>query len=171
MKSVFKATNVRPSNWNPHDNNLGDCTTRAMTYCLGGEMSYDEIEAEQYAIGNRMGKVRNAVGVWDKVLTNRGYGWIQLDRVYVRHYIAETLGGFENAMVTISSGHACAIHRGEVIDTWDSRGGRVYGLLVKTDDIDEVLVRLQLNGINAEPTQKPTKPKKRKVVRRIFRVY
>ena len=168
MKSPFETTNVRPSNWNEHTHNKGDCTTRSMTYCLNGAMSYEEIEAEQYRIGKEKGRVRNATGVWDEIMLRRGYTWIQLEKRVSRQMIANYLSNFENAMITISRGHACAIHMGKVIDTWDSRSGRVYGILVKITDFDFVFSVLGNYGIHCSKTDFPKPVQTRKYRRRFF---
>lgn len=152
-QSELVITNVRPEDYKSHreggGDNCGDCTTRAMTYCLNGEMTYREIEDEQYRLAKIRHTVRNANGVWDSVLIKRGFSWVQLDTLKSRANIASYLVSVESPMVTLSRTHACAIHKGKVIDTWDSRGGRVYGILAKNEDIDKVIYILSLNGIEA----------------------
>jgi hypothetical protein len=160
-RSPFVPTNVRPSNYNTTDFNIGDCTTRSMCYVLQGELSYEEIEAEQYKIGGLMKKPRNMTGVWDKVLLNRGFVWIQFNETYItRQTLATILKDFINPMVTISSGHACAIHQGKVIDVWDSRGGKVYGLLVREIDNNCIIEKMSQYGISCENVNIPTKTRR-----------
>ena len=51
---VWENVNVRPKEYNTHDFNCGDCTTRALTYALnflGDNRTYKEIEDEQYRLG------------------------------------------------------------------------------------------------------------------------
>lgn len=161
----FVITNVRPSNYNTVDFNKGDCTTRSMCYCLnaiGVNMSYTEIEAEQYKIGKVRGTPRNATGTWDKVLTNRGFSWVQLNTQKNRAIVANILHTIDNPMVTISSGHACAIHKGKVLDTWDSRGGKVFGLLLKDEDIEMTMDILNKYGIECEKVEIPKRTIKRR---------
>ena len=170
-RGEFVVTNVRPSNYNTRDFNKGDCTTRSMFYALQGAMSYEEIEAEQYRIGKERGTVRNMVGTWDKVLTNRGFRWVQFSNNIVRDRLAKCLAGFETPMVTISRGHACAIHKGNVIDIWDSRGGRCYGVLVKECDITMVISTIAKIGVECEVVDKPSNKMKRTYKRRFPRWY
>ena len=166
--SEFVVTNVRPSNYNNKDFNKGDCTTRSICYVLQGSMSYEEIEAEQYRIGRERGTVRNATGTWDKVLTNRGFRWIQFSNTIVRDLLAKSLAMFETPMVTLSRGHACAIHKGNTIDIWDSRGGRCYGILVKECDITMVMTIITKLGVECEMVEKPFKKVKRYRLRRNY---
>jgi len=154
-QSEFINTNVRPEGYNYHDNNKGDCTTRSMCYCLNGAMTYDEIEAEQYRLARIRGTRRNTTGTWDKVLTTRGFAWVQLNKLKSRANVAMYLSSVESPMVTLSRTHACAIHKGKVCDTWDSRGGRVFGVLVKVEDIDKVVSLLNRYGIDCEKVEKP----------------
>jgi hypothetical protein len=170
-RSEFVATNVRPENYNTKDFNKGDCTTRSMFYALNGEMTYEEIEAEQYRIGKERGTVRNMLGTWDKVLTNRGFEWIQFSNNIVRQRLATYLNDIETPMVTISRGHACAIHKGNVIDTWDSRGGRCYGILVKSCEIGNVIKIIEGIGVECEVVEKPINKMKRSYRRRIPKWY
>lgn len=155
----FVHTNVRPSNYKSHreggDNNCGDCTTRAMTYCLKGSMTYEEIEAEQYRIAERQGCVRNATGVWDKVMTTRGFSWVQLNDLKSRANVANWLSSVESPMVTISRTHACAVEKGKIYDTWDSRGGRVFGVLVKNEEVKKVANILLSHNIDCELVDVP----------------
>lgn len=160
----FVVTNVRPGNFNRNDYNIGDCTTRSMTYCLNGigiNMTYNDIEAEQYKYAKIYHGPRNGCKIWDKVLTNRGFSWVQLNVRRNRAVVANVLHAIESPMVTISSGHACAIHKGKVLDTWDSRGGRVYGLLMRTEDVDNAMEILNKYEIECEKVEYPKKPIKR----------
>lgn len=152
-QSELVMTNVRPKDYKSHreggSDNCGDCTTRAMTYCLSGKMTYREIESEQYRLAHIRHTRRNTTGTWDSVLVRRGFNWVQLNNLKSRANIASYLASVDTPMVTLSRSHACAIHKGKVIDTWDSRGGRVYGILAKNEDIDKIITILSLHGIEA----------------------
>lgn len=165
-RTPFEATNVRPDNYNTKDFNKGDCTTRAMYYALNGSISYEDIEAEQYRLGKERGTRRNAIGTWDLVLKNRGFSWIEFSRLITREALALRLKSFENPMVTVSRGHACAIHMGKVIDTWDSRGGRCYGVLVRNADIGSVISAIEGCGVDCEEVDVPKNQMKRRYRRR-----
>ena len=126
----------------------GDCTTRAMAYCLKGAASYREIEQEQYRIAeeeNRKhgykwgdGKYkfhRNTNGVWDKVILDFGYVWIKFKKEVRRDNLAKMLSEATHPIISESSTHVAVIENGNVIDTWDSRHGRCMGILVDSNDL------------------------------------
>lgn len=129
---VFKETNVRPDTWNIKDNCSGDCTTRAIVAALDGAMTYDEVEAEQYRLAKEMHSVRNRTGVYDKILVTRGWRWIQLGKCMTRGEVAVRLKFYmpDACALTLSRSHIATVKNGELIDTWDSRAGRVFAILV-----------------------------------------
>ena len=129
---VFKETNMRPDTWNIKDNCCGDCTTRAIVAALDGAMTYDEVETEQYRLAKEMHSLRNRTGVYDKILVTRGWRWIQLGKCMTRGEVAVRLKHYmPNACaLTLSRSHIAVVKNGELIDTWDSRAGRVFAILV-----------------------------------------
>lgn len=158
-RSEYVFTNVRPNDYKSHreggSDNCGDCTTRSLCYCLNGAMTYREIEDEQYRLAKVRSTRRNTTGTWDKILTQRGFSWVQLDNAVIRDKIAYYLSFIDSPMVTLSRTHTCAIHKGKVIDTWDSRAGRVYGVLVKNEVITDVIKRLCDMGIGCTEVDLP----------------
>lgn len=147
---VFVNTNVRPSDYNTHDYNKGDCTTRALTYILEGKMSYDEIEKKQYALASRLGTRRNSDGTWDIIAKENGFRWVSLSSKKNRGALAYILKGITSPMITHSRGHVAVIHNGMVRDTWDSTGGLVDNILVKVEEADKVCACLSTYGIDTE---------------------
>lgn len=132
----FVYTDVRPKN---RRTLKGDCTTRAMTYCLSGKMSYDEIEREQYALAARMGTRRNSTGTWEIVITKRGYDKISLNCKIKRSVLAHLLAGvISHPIISRSSGHVAVIDKDGVHDTWDSRGGKCDRLYVFNEDAESI---------------------------------
>ena len=131
----FDETNVRPDTWNIHDNCKGDCTTRALTYCLGGEMTYDQVEAEQYRLAKVFKTTRNRTGVYDIILSRKGWKWIQLSKPMARGEVAVRLAKKLPTLkaMTLSRRHIAAVEGGRLIDTWDSRGDRVFAVMVPGD--------------------------------------
>ena len=128
----FTPTNVRPDTWNIKDNCCGDCTTRAIVAALEGAMTYDEVESEQYRLAKEMHSVRNRTGVYDKILVTRGWRWIQLGKCMTRGEVAVRLKHYIHGVcaLTLSRSHIATVKDGELIDTWDSRGGRVFAIMV-----------------------------------------
>lgn len=157
--SNFKEVNVRPEDYKCHrdggSDNGGDCTTRCMTYCLNGAMSYREVEDEQYRLAKIRGTRRNTTGTYDLIMKNFGYEWIQLNTLKSRGYVAKYLKVIESPMMTLSRTHICPIHKGEVIDTWNSTGGMVFGIMVKVEDIDHAIEILVSHGIECEKVAVP----------------
>jgi len=152
--SVFSETNVRPTDYNTHDYNKGDCTTRAMAYCLEGKMTYNEIEYEQYRLGRVLGTRRNTSGTWDRIMTRNGYGWIYLASKKARAVVAVMLREIDSPIISHSRGHVAVIHKGMVKDTWNSTDGRVDNLLVREEDIGKAVEILGRYGIGCERVDK-----------------
>ena len=128
--------NVRPDNYNTHDNCKGDCTTRALTFCLGGEMTYNQVEDEQYKRAAKKGSRRNRTGVYDTILLDRGWRWIQLSKPIARGEVAVRLAKKlpDVKAMTLSRTHIAVVEGGNLIDTWDSRAGRVFAVMVPGKD-------------------------------------
>ena len=150
FKATWERVNMRPNDGLPTCN--GDCSTRAMAYCLKGVSTYREIEREQYRIAKEQndkrgihwgdGRVklhRNTNGVWDKIMLNRGYTWVKFRPGIRRDKLAALLSDLEYPVITQSSGHVAPVFHGSVIDIWDSRGGRCHSILVKNADKHFVL--------------------------------
>lgn len=125
----------RPDTYNTHDNCKGDCTTRALTFCLAGEMTYNEVEAEQYRLAKVLGRRRNCTGVYDQILVRKGWKWIQLSKTMARGEVAVRLAKkLPNLKaLTLSRKHIAAVEGGKLIDTWDSRADRVFAIMVPGD--------------------------------------
>lgn len=153
----FIYTNMRPN----HTTLKGDCTTRALSFVLQGEMTYDEIEARQYDIAKmvndsdgRVGKSRyhrNSTVIWPRILTERGYSWINLSRYSKKSQanIASFIKGcIKKPVLALSASHVSIIDTmGCVRDTWDSRGVRITNILVKDCDIPAIVEALDNNNI------------------------
>ena len=141
----FIFTDVRPKN---RRTLKGDCTTRAMAYCLNGQMTYDEIESRQYLLAAKRGTRRNTNGTWDIILTEHEYAKIRLFRSVKRSVLARMLANvITHPVVSHSSGHVAVIDKDGVHDTWDSRGGRCDAIHVYKTDLVVVREALQNRGI------------------------
>ena len=141
---------------------LGDCTTRAMSFCLKGRFTYREIEKRQYRIAEmknqerglhwgdgRKKSHRNSFGVWDIIMKDLGYIWICLDRKTRRDNLAVSLMSIEYPIITHSSGHVAVVNEGSVIDSWDSRHGRCDRILVKGEDTRKIIDILKKSWIKS----------------------
>lgn len=137
-------TDVRPDDG--YRTLKGDCTTRAMSFCLEGTMSYREIESRQYALAAQKRTRRNTRGTWEIVIREKGWIDVRLGRGVKRSVLARILRGhLTKPCISQSSGHVAAIDtNGCVRDTWDSRGGRVDRIYVHVIDrasVEDVLSR------------------------------
>lgn len=150
LQCEFVETNVRPSTYNIKDNCKHDCTTRCITFCLKGEMTYQQVEDEQYRLAKIHNSVRNRTGVYDLILKKRGYRWIQLENVKTTANIASYLRDFTTPMPILSRSHIAVIENGKLIDTWDSRGTRIFGIMCKLDEAVDVINRLRKFGITSK---------------------
>lgn len=141
----------------------GNCTTRAMAYCLKGIFTYREIEHEQYRLADvdnrerglyhgdhRRKTHRNSFGTWDKIMLDLGYVWLELKKKVRRDRIAHCLREISYPMITHSRGHVAVVESGAVVDTWDSRHGRCDMIMLKAEDIDRVRDLLFFSGFRYE---------------------
>ena len=141
----YEYTNVRPD----RKTLKGDCTTRTLTYLLGGEMTYDEIEREQYRLGAVFHTRRNNSKAYCQILKDRGYREISLGRKIKRSVIGNILREtITRPIATFSSHHVAVVDVGGIVrDTWDSRGGRVYKIFSPIVEAYAIINRLEEFGI------------------------
>lgn len=141
----YEFTNVRPD----RKTLQGDCTTRAMTFCLRGIMTYDEIEAEQYRLASMFRTRRNTIITWEQLIMEHGYVKMMLPNRVKRSRLAAIIGKAITApVISLSAGHVAVIDCGGVVrDTWDSRGGKVKAIYLKEEDLVNVGSTLMNNGI------------------------
>ena len=169
---VWEKVNVRPSDYNRHDYNCGDCTTRALTYALnplGDSRSYKEIEDEQYRLAKEMNHKmslqsnyrqtynyhRNSSGVWDKLILAKGYTWLHLNRKKSNGYLIKWFGNINKPILMLSNHHVCVAHNGKLIDTWNSCGIRIENVCVPNELVNTISTILEINGIMVEKVCKP----------------
>ena len=135
----------------------GDCTTRAMAFCLEGIMTYREIESRQYLLAAQRHTRRNTTGTWEIVICEKGWMRVNLMSGIKRSRLATLLKGhLTKPCISRSSGHVAAIDTdGRVRDTWDSRGGKVVSLYVFGDDYGAVDNTLGRCGIRCQPILNP----------------
>lgn len=138
----------------------GNCTTRALSYCLRELFTYREIEHEQYRLAEEANRSRgvywgdgrckshrNTNGIWEKVMVDMGYGWIRFRKTVRRDNLATILHEIEYPIISQSSGHVAVVEKGAVVDSWDSRHGRCTRILVKIEDLERIKVILCRNKV------------------------
>lgn len=118
----------------------GDCTTRCISFCTG--IDYDIIQKEQFNNAKNAHnspffrkKTWRTPSVWSLSLTSRGFVEIVLKRHVTR---ATFIKMFKNSQIdrgiiaTRSSTHVAAIdmQKNQILDTWDSSGGRILSIYV-----------------------------------------
>lgn len=145
---AYEYTNVRPD----RKTLRGDCTTRAMAFLLSDTKTYDDLENEQYAVGERMRCRRNSRKAWTKVLSGYGYRKISLRRKVKRSVLGMILGGYlQKPVATVSSKHVAVLDVGGIVrDIWDSRGGRVSEIYAPLSQAYGIEDFLNNNGIPCE---------------------
>ena len=135
-------TDIRPKN---RTCLKGDCTTRALTYALGGD--YTKIENRQYEIAALRGGLRNQNSNWGRVAEENGFvriWWIGSVKRSVLGGMVRKNGKVNRPLITVSSGHCAVVDTdGSVRDTWDSRGGRVKYVYCHKSDTNTILERLK----------------------------
>lgn len=124
--------------------NIGDCTTRCISFCTG--LPYLSIQKEQFAnAAKEKAKGYNVswrtTRIWTQSLLSRGFCRIDLPRkvsrkVFIRLF--KDSGINEGIIATRSSGHVAAIDMKEhkVLDTWNSSGGRIMTIFVPSQQKD-----------------------------------
>lgn len=127
-------------NMNPSKAMAGDCTTRALTYALqttGENITYSQIRqrqrelADEIALCARPGKGWNFNGVYERQLWARGWITVKLQRPMTRTSFARMISFMHDPVLVHSRGHVSIIHRGMIVDSWDSRMGRVDAVTMK----------------------------------------
>ena len=165
---VWEKVNVRPTEYNTHDFNRHDCTTRALTYALnflGDNRTYNEIEDEQYRLAKIANETfsnnsyykyhRNSNGVWDKLILAKGYTWLHLNRKKSNGYLIKWFGNINKPILMLSHQHVCVAHNGKLIDTWNSCGIRIENICVPNELVNTISTILEINGITVEKVEKP----------------
>lgn len=169
---VWENVNVRPTEYNRHDFNCGDCTTRALTYTLnflGDNRSYKEIEDEQYRLAKLMNDKlserpshdsrynvhRNTNGIWDKIILDKGYTWLHLNCKKSNAFLIKWMGEISKPILMLSHHHVCVAHNGKLVDMWDSRSIRIENICVPNELVSYVSVCLDVNGVGVEKVAKP----------------
>ena len=138
----------------------GNCTTRAMSFCLQGIFTYREIEHEQYRLAEEANKKkgcywgdgrrkvrRNSSGTWDSIMFDLGYVWMKFNHTIRRDNLATALRNMDYPIITHSSGHVAVVDKGMVVDSWDSRHGRCDRILIHPEDKEKVLEALINSGM------------------------
>lgn len=150
----FKIREDKNSKFISYENNRpqnlkikNDCTTRCISYCTG--IDYMQIRNEQLINAVKHAATWRTNYVWAISLEQRGFKQFTLPKKISR---AVFLKKFSNKITTgifatHSSGHIAAIDmvKKQVIDTWDSTGGRIDYMYIHESQYETVK-----NIINAE---------------------
>lgn len=121
-------------NLSPDQGSHGDCTTRALAYCFP-EIGYHTLKLEQKRLSKMTGRAWNNCEVWHRVAFDHGgYEFFKLRVKRSRANVARSLKDLKSPILARSSGHVAVIHHGEVVDSWDSRNGRILELGFKNKE-------------------------------------
>lgn len=139
LKSRGLQAKWRELNLNPTGALKGDCTTRAMTFCFP-DIGYLVLNSKQHQRAREeLDSTWNNSRVWKQVAEEQGeYKFFKLVHPLTRARVASMTSDLKYPTLTISSSHVAACSRGEVIDTWDSRCGRVKEIGVDPRDIKSI---------------------------------
>lgn len=135
-------------NMNPHGDEIGDCSTRALAYVFKQSMSYSQCKLKQvvaaHALGTRCWENR-----WREVAEENGWKKITLNKHVTAAKVAEVLANrIKNPVFVKSRGHVAIVDNGAVVDSWDSRCKRIMMVMVKNDEIDAAFDALHRSGIS-----------------------
>ncbi len=121
-------------NLSPDGKDHCDCTTRALAYCLP-RLSYAELRKMQEEAASEFWTKWNCAAAWGEVLAREGgYAEVKLSKKIARFKVAKALSSLSYPVVAHSSRHVAVVDRGTVVDSWDSRNGRVDRIWVKRGD-------------------------------------
>lgn len=124
-------------NTNPHGKIEGDCTTRALAYCFPN-IGYDKLRKRQEETGAKMSKTWCNTLVWTAIAEKNGdYAFFKMTKKRTRARVAAVLKTLKSPVFARSNGHVAIVHKGEVVDTWDSRCGKVTMIGVKRAEAAE----------------------------------
>lgn len=122
-------------NLNPDGKSIGDCTTRALAYCFP-EVGYHKLNQLQRTIAREFGFGWKSPFTWHQVAKETGgYEFFELRKKMSRANVAKLFSGLAKPVFTSSSRHVAVVDKGTVIDSWDSRGGRVVKVGLAPCDI------------------------------------
>lgn len=113
--------------------NIGDCTTRCISFCTG--VDYETIQKEQFANAKKHNGCWRTASIWSMSLTSRGFCNIVLPKHVSRKVFLKMLenkGIDEGIIATRSSGHLAAIDMKtkKILDMFNSAGGRIKDIYV-----------------------------------------
>lgn len=113
--------------------NIGDCTTRCISFCTG--VDYETIQKEQFANAKKHNGCWRTASIWSMSLTSRGFCNIVLPKHVSRKVFLKRLenkGIDEGIIATRSSGHLAAIDMKtkKILDMFNSTGGRIKDIYV-----------------------------------------
>lgn len=137
-------------NLNPDGKDISDCSTRSLCYCL--KMDYSELRKMQEGISLAASGTKanwNSFPVLETIILIRNWDKATLVKKIPRYKLAGLLKWPNVRILTESSQHACPIHNGKVVDTWDSTRGRVSSIIFQEKYRSQILKRLDDAGIQS----------------------
>lgn len=149
MNIHFMTKHFKKLNLNPSGDEISDCTTRALCFCLNKD-DYDAIRRKQDEIAVAVSGKKSdwqAYYVFESFLFSKGWLKIVFPKKIVRWKLAEMLKDHSVKLLTESYGHVSPIWKGFIWDTWDCSRGRVAGLMYPDKSQKELFKTLDVNNI------------------------
>ena len=134
-------------NLNPDGEDISDCSTRSLAYCLNED--YSKLRKLQNDLSVLLTGSKtdwNSHAVFESILQSRNWRKILFKKKIPRYKLAQILKG-NIKIFTESYGHVAPIHNGKVIDTWNCTRGRVSSIFVPEKYLANLCVKLTHFGI------------------------
>lgn len=135
-------------NMNPHGDEIGDCSTRALAYAFRSTMTYSQCKFKQVAAAQASG-AKYWENRWRDVAEENGWKKIKLNKHVTAAKVAEVLvNHVKNPVFVKSRSHVAIVDNGVVVDSWDSRCKRILMMMVKNDEVEAAFDALHKNHIS-----------------------
>lgn len=139
------------TNLNPAGENISDCSTRSIVYCLGTD--YEKTREIQDKIALLLTELHGVKTYWNEypvleaIMVSRGWVKIMFRQKVLRYRLAQMLKS-RIRIFTESSGHVAPIYDGKIVDTWDCSKGRVFSIIVPRRNLNSIASRLEENSVD-----------------------
>ena len=135
-------------NMNPHGDEIGDCSTRALAYAFRSTMTYSQCKFKQVAAAQALG-TKCWENRWRDVAGENGWKKIKLNKHVTAAKVAEVLANHvKNPVFVKSRRHVAIVDNGAVVDSWDSRCKRIMMMMVKNDEVKAAFDALHRSNIS-----------------------
>ena len=150
LKQKKRGVNVpwKMVNMNPHGDEIGDCSTRALAYAFRSTLTYSQCKFKHIAAAHAL-CTQCWENRWRDVAEANGWKKIKLNKHVTAAKVAEVLANHvKNPVFVKSRRHVAIVDNGAVVDSWDSRCKRILMMMVKNDEVEAAFDALHRSNIS-----------------------